>query len=149
MIGGHGLAGEGVRARARAREFLQGVAVLVFKHLVLQKVRHARGRIVAPALAGERGVHRAEIGSQDGEGFAEALLRQIADAQAVVQRARFHALAQGGILLAHCAAPFIKYTMSSVVACAAATTCPSVTASVCWMRSSGAVSVPAAAWPSQ
>ena len=110
VIGGHGVAGEGVWACARARKLLQRVAVLVLEHFVLKEMRHARRGVVPLSLKGKGCVHRAEIGREDGEGFAEAFLGQIADAQAVFQRAGLHPLAKGGIGLGstHAVAPFIK-----------------------------------------
>ena len=78
------------------------------EHKMFEEVRHARRGVVSFALERKGGIHRAEIGREDGKGFAEALLGQIAHAQAVFQCAHLHALAQGGIVLDHCAAPFIK-----------------------------------------
>ena len=137
------------RACTGAGEFLQCVAVLILEHFVLKEVRHACRCVIPLALKGERCVHRTEIGRQNGEGLAEALLGQIANAQTVCQRAGLHTLVQSGIILCHFAAPFIKNTVSSAVLCAAAMTCSRVMSATCSMRASGDTSVPAAACPIQ
>ena len=149
VIRRHRVAGEGIRARARAGELLECVAVLVLEHFVLEEVRHARRRVVSFALKGERGIHRAEIGREDGKRLAEALLGQITYAQTVFQRVHLHLFVQGGIVFRHCAAPFIKNTVSSAVFCAAVMTRARSTSAIWSMRASGDTSVPAAACPSQ
>ena len=149
VIRRHSVACEGVRTCTGAGEFLQCIAVLILEHLMLKEVRNARRCVIPLALKGERCVHRTEIGRQNGEGLAEALLGQIADTQTVCQRAGLHTLVQSGIILCHFAAPFIKNTVSSAVLCAATMTCSRVMSVTCSMRSSGDTSVPAAACPIQ
>ena len=86
IIGGHGVAGKGVRLRAVLTQFKQRVAVLGVEHLVLKIVCDAGRGIVPRAAPVELHVHAAVAGGKKRVLLAVTGLRDDTDAKSVWQR---------------------------------------------------------------